>query len=93
MQHRRRIGENEGADDEAGALLRQAQQGRQDQLLGLALQHFEHRDALDPLFVEHFLENRRLLMPSRIHIPIATMTMLIRNGMRQPQTLNWSPDR
>ena len=33
------------------------------------------------------------LMPSRIHMPIATMTMLSRNGMRQPQTLNWSPDR
>ena len=31
-------------------------------------------------------------MPSRIHRPTPTMTMLIRNGMRQPQTRNWSPE-
>src|SRR5271165_2209823 len=31
-------------------------------------------------------------MPSRIHRPIATMTMLRKNGMRQPQTRNWSPE-
>src|ERR1700730_6705882 len=31
-------------------------------------------------------------MPSRIHSPTPTMMMLIRNGMRQPQTRNWSPE-
>ncbi len=31
-------------------------------------------------------------MPSRIHNPTPTMTMLIRNGMRQPHTRNWSPE-
>src|SRR6516162_11562768 len=30
-------------------------------------------------------------IPSRIHNPTPTMTMLIRNGMRQPHTRNWSP--
>src|SRR3954469_8349197 len=31
-------------------------------------------------------------MPSRIHSPTATMPMLSRNGIRQPQTRNWSPE-
>jgi hypothetical protein len=31
-------------------------------------------------------------MPSRIHIPIPTSTMLSANGTRQPQVRNWSPD-
>ena len=32
------------------------------------------------------------MMPSRIHSPTATMTALRKNGMRQPQAMNWSPD-
>ena len=31
-------------------------------------------------------------MPSRIHNPTPTITMLSRNGMRQPQVRNWSPE-
>src|SRR6202047_3262190 len=31
-------------------------------------------------------------IPSRIHNPTPTMTMLSRNGIRQPQVRNWSPE-
>ena len=32
-------------------------------------------------------------MPSRIHRPIPIRTMLRKNGTRQPQVRNWSPDK
>ena len=32
------------------------------------------------------------MMPSRIHSPTPTMTALRKNGMRQPQVRNWSPE-
>ena len=46
----------------------------------------------DALFLEDLPEHWRFKIPSRIHRPTATITMLIRNGRRHPQTRNWSPD-
>ena len=57
-QDRRAVGEDESAKDIARRLLRQPQQRRQRDLLGLALEHFEHRHAFDAVFGDHLLEDR-----------------------------------
>ena len=56
---RRGVGEDPRTDDIAWRLLRQAQQCGQDDLLGLPLQHLEHRNALGALLVQDLLEHRR----------------------------------
>src|SRR5262249_23837337 len=52
-EHGRGIGEDEGADDITRRLLRHTQQGGQQHLLGLALQHLQHRYAFDALLSEY----------------------------------------
>src|SRR5438067_253419 len=59
-EHRRGVGEDEGADDISRRLLRHPQQRSQRDLLWLTLEHFQDRHAFDAFFVEHLLEDRGL---------------------------------
>src|ERR1700756_6009753 len=59
-EHRRGIGEDEGADDIPRRLLRHPQQRGQCDLLWLTLEHFHDRHAFDAIFVEYLLEDRGL---------------------------------
>src|SRR5438477_12114248 len=49
-EHRRGVGEDEGADDIARRLLRHSQQRGQRDLLRLPLEYFQDRHAFDALF-------------------------------------------
>jgi len=90
-KHRRGVGEDEGADDIARCLLRHPQQRGQCNLPWLTLEHFHDRYAFYAFFGT-FWKTGVSEMPSRIHSPTATITMLRRKGIRHPQTRNWSPD-
>src|SRR5438874_7558551 len=59
-EHRRGVGEDEGADDIARRLLRHPQQRGQRDLLRLPLEYFQDRHAFDALFGKHLLEDRGL---------------------------------
>jgi hypothetical protein len=76
----------------ARRLLQHSSERRQYDLLRLTLEHLQDRDAFDAFLVEHFWKTGVSVMPSRIHSPTPTMTMLSRKGIRHPQTRNWSPE-
>ena len=60
MQHLCPIGKDERQIDVNWPLLRRPCQRREDDLLGLPLDHFQDRRALDPVFREQSLEGGRL---------------------------------
>ena len=60
VQNLRAIGEYKGEIDVSGGLLGHPGEGRQDDLLWLALDDFEHGDSFDPLFGDQAAKDRRL---------------------------------
>jgi hypothetical protein len=91
-EHRRGVGEDEGADNITRRLLRHTQQRGQRNLFRLTLEYFQDGHAFNAFFVEHLLKDRGLADTEPDPRPIAAMTMLRRKGIRHPQTRNWSPE-
>ena len=59
-KHRRRISEDEGADNITRRLLRHTQQRSQRDLFRLTLEYFQDGHAFNAFFVEHLLKDRGL---------------------------------
>src|SRR5215469_13338798 len=59
-EHRRGVGEDEGADNITRRLLRHTQQRGQRNLLRLTFEYFEDGHAFNAFFVEHLLKDRGL---------------------------------
>src|SRR6202035_1943294 len=59
-EHRRGVGEDEGADNITRRLLRHTQQRGQRNLFRLTLEYFQDGHAFNAFFVEHLLKDRGL---------------------------------